>query len=124
MMIFVNLAEKDGLTKDSYHTFLRLLAPFAPHITEELHHEAGNEESIHLSEFPTPDHTLTIDEEVTIGVQINGKVRGDITISPEASEEDALVEVNNNPNLKARLAEGKIKKVIYKPGKILNIIVS
>ena len=124
MMIFVNLAEKDGLTKDSYHTFLRLLAPFAPHITEELHHEAGNEESIHLSEFPTPDHTLTIDEEVTIGVQINGKVRGDITISPEASEEDALVEVNNNSNLKARLAEGKIKKVIYKPGKILNIIVS
>ncbi len=123
MMIFVNLAEKEGLTNHSYETFLRLLAPFAPHITEELHHEAGHDESIHVAEFPSPDHTLTVDTEVTIGVQINGKVRGDITISPGAVEEEALSEAKNIPNIKTKLEEGKIIKVIYKPGKILNIII-
>jgi leucyl-tRNA synthetase len=124
MMIFLNLAEKEGLSKDSYHMLLRLLAPFAPHITEELHHEAGYEKSIHLANFPSPDHNLIVDNEVTIGVQINGKVRGDITISPEATQEEALSEANNNLNIKARIEEGKIVKVIYKPGKILNIIVN
>lgn len=124
MMIFVNLAEKEGLTSQTYQNFLRLLAPFAPHITEELHAMAGNTESIHTVAFPTFDASLAKDDLVTIGVQVNGKVRGDITISPDATEEEAQNVAKNNPNIKARLDGGEIKKVIYKPGKILNLIVS
>jgi len=108
---------------ESYQTFLRLLAPFAPHLTEELHSQAGHSDSVHLSEFPIAETELTVDEAVTIGVQINGKVRGDITISPTASEDEAVHEANNGPNIKAKLADAKIKKIIYKPGKILNIII-
>lgn len=123
MMIFINLAEKEGLTKESYETFLRVLAPFAPHITDELYCQAGHTDSIHLATFPIPDPILTIDNEVTIGVQINGKVRADITIAPEASEEAAVNTAKNNPSIMAKIETGKIKKVIYKPGKILNFII-
>lgn len=123
MMIFVNLAEKEGLEKESYQIFLRLLAPFAPHLTDELWTLAGNANSIHIAEFPTFDESLAVDETVTIGVQINGKVRGEITVSPEASEDEVMEAVKENQQLVERLAAGEVKKIIYKPGKILNLIV-
>ncbi len=126
MMIFVNLAEKEGLTKESYDAFLRILAPFAPHITEELWRGAGgagNSGSVHTAEFPAFDPALAVDETVTIGVQINGKVRGDITLAPDASEDEAMTLVKADEQLVSKLAEGEIKKVIYKEGRILNIIV-
>ncbi|REK52755.1 MAG: leucine--tRNA ligase [Bacteroidetes bacterium] len=124
MMIFVNLAEKEGLTQASYKAFLKLLAPFAPHLTEELWAEmAGNSGSIHTAEFPAFDPALAVDETVTIGVQINGKVRGDITIAPDATEEEVMAVVRASEQLAARLSENIIK-IIYKPGKILNILQS
>ena len=124
MMIFVNLAEKTGLTADSYKKFLVILAPFAPHLTEEIWHEIGNEGSIHIAKFPTYDPDLTKDEAVTIGVQINGKMRGEITISGEASEEEALKAVNENEALANRIKDHKITKIIYVQGRILNLIIS
>jgi len=122
MMIFVNAAEKQGLTQESYKYFLKLLAPFAPHMTEELWHQFGEGESIHLQTFPDFDAELAKDEVVTIGVQINGKSRGSITLSPEASEDEALEVVKTDPALWARLAEENVTKVIYVPGRILNLI--
>ena len=121
MMIYLNQAEKTGLSLSSYDIFLRLLAPFAPHLTEELWYDSGNVDSIHLSEFPEFDSALAKDDEVTIGVQINGKVRGEITISPEATEKEAIKMVEMDKFLKDKLEE-PYKKVIYKPGKILNFI--
>jgi leucyl-tRNA synthetase len=82
MMIFVNLAEKEGLTRATYGTFLKILAPFAPHLTEEIWHEIGTTTSIHLESFPEVDEALAVDALVTIGVQINGKMRGTVTVSP------------------------------------------
>jgi len=122
MMILVNAAEKAGLTSESYQTFIQLLAPFAPHITEEIWHEMGQTESIHLAVWPTANADLARDLHVIIGVQINGKLRGDIMLSPEASEADALLAVKHNPNLQSRLDGGEVKKIIYVPGKIINLI--
>jgi leucyl-tRNA synthetase len=122
MMIFINTAEKEGLSGDSYATFLQLLAPFAPHLSEELYREHGENESIHKSVFPTFAAELAKDSTITIGVQINGKVRGDITIAPDATEEDAVSKVQNNTQLQAKLSEGEIIKTIYVPGRILNFI--
>ena len=122
MMIFVNQAEKTGLTLESHSDFLRILAPFAPHITEELWHEAGNIESIHKTNFPVFDAELAKDNAVTIGVQINGKHRGEITISPEASQDEAWEALQNSPDLQNRIASFEVKKIIYVPGRILNII--
>ena len=122
MMVLVNLVEKEGISQESYKIVLKLMAPLAPHLAEELWAEAGETDSIHLEAFPEADIELAKDDAVTIGVQINGKVRGDITISPEASEADALAAVAADEQLNKRLSEGETVKVIYKANKILNII--
>jgi leucyl-tRNA synthetase len=123
MMIFVNLAEKAGLTKASYEMFVRLLAPFAPHLTEEIWQELGHSSSIHLETYPVGEESLARDSEVVIGVQVNGKLRGDITVAPDASESTALELARGDQNITKYVSGGTIKKVIYIPGKILNIIV-
>jgi leucyl-tRNA synthetase len=123
MMIFVNVAEKSGLSKDSYSSFLRLLAPFAPHLTEELWEESGNSTSIHLEDYPEADETLAKDELVKIGVQVNGKARGVIEISPEASEAEAFEAAKSEASVAKYLDSGEVKKVVYVPGRILNLII-
>ncbi len=122
LMIFMNHSEKAGLTNESYLAFLRMLAPFAPHLTEEIWHEEGNETSIHTAEFPTYDTELAKDDTVTIGVQINGKHRGEITIAPDATQKEAEAAVAGNDLLAARLLQKPCKKIIYVPGRILNFI--
>jgi len=122
MMIFINQAEKEGLSLVTYDAFLRLLAPFAPHITEELWRDSGNADSIHRAEFPAYDDSLAKDDEVTIGVQINGKMRGEITISPEATETEAMELTKEHPNLAEKINSEAIAKIIYVPGRILNIL--
>ncbi len=122
LMVFVNHAEQMGISKHSYETFLKLLAPFAPHLSEELWEKQGYDTSIHEEVFPQADKKLAEDSEVTIGVQINGKLRGSVTLSPNAPEEEALALVQKDEKLSERLA-GSVEKVIYIPGKIINLIV-
>jgi len=121
MMMFVNIVEKNTLTQESYETFLKILAPFAPHLSEELWEIAGHATSIHLETFPEADLALATDTEKTIGIQINGKMRGSITIDVSAPEEEAMDAVRNDESLNKRLNKDIIK-IIYVPGKILNII--
>lgn len=123
MMIFVNQIEKDGLSKESYKIFLKLLAPFAPHLTEELWEALGHNESIHLSEYPTYSEEQALDNEVTIGVQINGKSRGSITVAIDAREEEVLQAAKSEAGLKKYLDGSEINKVIYVPGRILNLVI-
>jgi leucyl-tRNA synthetase len=121
LMVFVNHAERAGLSRDSYLTYLKLLAPFAPHLAEELW-SVDHNQSIHIEPYPTYDESLAKDELVTIGVQINGKLRGDITITPDASEEDAVAHAKAVDKIEEKLAGQTIKKVVYVPGRILNFI--
>jgi len=123
MMIFLNQAEKDGLSASSYRAFLRLLAPFAPHLADELWAASGQTGSIHQSEFPAFDETLATDEQVVIGVQINGKVRGEITLAPDADEATAVAAARSIGSISSRLHESDPERVIYVPGRILNLIV-
>lgn len=123
LMMFINAAEKEGVSKDSYETFLRLLAPFAPHLTEELWESLGHSDSIHKEEYPSFDESLTIDREVNIGVQLNGKVRGTVKVSPEASESEVLELAKAEPGVAKYLEGQELKKVVYVPGRILNLIV-
>lgn len=124
MMILVNLCEKEGITAQSYEAFVRILAPFAPHITEQIWSELGYSTSVHLEEYPIADLALAADTLVIIGVQINGKLRGNITIAPDATETEAINAVQANPQLQEKLLAGTLTKVIYVPGRILNLIVS
>ncbi len=123
MMIFVNEFEKaPSIHQSDWLMFLRILAPFAPHITEELWHELGEQESIHLAPWPSYDQMLVIDDMVTLGVQINGKVRTEITIGKDTAESDVKEIVTALPEV-MKWIEGKtVKKFIYIPGKIVSLV--
>ncbi|HSF82767.1 MAG TPA: leucine--tRNA ligase [Anaerolineales bacterium] len=103
-------------------TFLILIAPSAPHIAEELWHLTGNKDSIHAQAWPDWDPELVKDELVTVPVQIDGKVRDTIEVRPDANERDIQLSVLNMPKIRQHLAEKNVKKIIYIPGKIINIV--
>jgi leucyl-tRNA synthetase len=125
MMIFSNTAEKEPLSKTSYGILLQLLAPLAPHIVEELWHEVlGNTESIHLAPWPKHDESLIIDDVITLPIQINGKVRAKIEVHPEISQDDLESLVHENEMVQKWLEGKEVKKFIYVPGKIVNIVMS
>lgn len=122
LMVFINAAEKEGITSDSYKTFLKLVAPFASHLSEELWEKVGFTSSIHLETFPEADKELATDKETTLAVQINGKMRGNVIVTPEASQEAVLELIRADEKLNKHLV-GEMVKVIYIPSKIINIIV-
>ena len=112
----------ESISKDDYTVLLTLLYPFAPHITEELNEKIGNS-PICKSSWPKYDEAKTIDETKEIAVQVNGKVRGTITINVNDSEDIIKEMALNEENVK-RHTEGKdIVKVIVIKGKIVNIVV-
>ncbi len=121
LMVFINHAEKEGLTSASFETFLKLLSIFAPHLTEEIWRGVGKGTSIHEEVWPIADSAFLVEEEHTIAVQINGKMRGTIVVKTESSEEDVVEAAKSDPNLGSRII-GTITKVIYVKGRLLNLI--
>lgn len=122
LMIFVNAAEKHGLSPSSYRVFLRLMAPFAPHLTEELWEQCGESGSIHTTDFPEADANWLVDTEATIAVQINGKLRGTIMVPADADEEAARALAEREPRIAEQLRGASVVRVVYVPGRILNFI--
>ncbi len=122
MMICLNEFEKSGVSEKDFKMFLQLLAPFAPHITDELWSELGEKKSIHLSGWPTYNPKLLIEDEVTIGVQINGKVRAELTIAADASKESIESAALALPRVQEYLSTMTVKKVIVVPGRVINIV--
>ncbi|MCC7362881.1 MAG: leucine--tRNA ligase [Dehalococcoidia bacterium] len=112
-----------GAWQEALETALLLTAPLAPHITEELWERHGHPYSIHLAAWPTADDELARDDELEIVVQVNGKVRDRITLPADASEADALAAARALPKV-AELIDGRDpKRVIYVPGRLLNVVV-
>ena len=124
MMGLVNDIYKAGrIGRDQLVTFIKLLSPFAPHITEEIYHELGYTDFLTVSEWPEHDEAKTIDETIEVGVQVNGKLRGTVTIPADADKEQVLETAKTNKNV-ASFIEGKtLVKEIYVPGKIVNFVV-
>jgi len=128
LMEFLNVLPADFSPEHPlYYTigdnFIRMLAPFAPHIAEELNEILGHSNTIFERKYPVYDNELAAQDEIEIGVQVNGKVRGTITIAIDAEQDAAIEFAKADPKI-AKWLEGKeIIKVIYIPSKILNIIV-
>ena len=124
MMILVNELYKENVRpKEVLKTLAQLLMPIAPHIAEEVWAGLGGKGYVSLAPWPKYDSSLVVDDVVEMGVQVNGKHRGSIKISVTATETEALnlaQQINSVANAIGSMA---IAKVIYKPGKILNIIV-
>lgn len=123
MMIFGNkVVEKQILAKDTFGKFLKLLAPFAPHIAEEIWEEMGGKESIFKEPWPIFDPIFAVDKEVTLVVQVNSKVRDTLKVKAEISDEEAKALALSSEKVKKWL-EGKIiKQVIVVKGKLVNIV--
>ncbi len=114
-----DMAKKGGVDKKTLETFVILLAPFAPHISEELYHELGHEDSVFTAQWPEFDEKAMEDDEIEIAVQINGKTKAVITVAKDIAKEDALKA--GKEALGDKLS-GNIIKEIYVPGKIINIV--
>ena len=111
------------INKAEYKTFLQLLNPFAPHITEELFSILGEKSTINETPWPKYDETKTIDDEIEIPVQINGKLKAVVLVSKEATQEEIKKVVDNNETIQNILNGKQVIKEIYVKGKIYNIVV-
>ena len=124
MMGFVNVWDASGgrATRDVPHVFLRLLAPFAPHLTEELWVAAlGETPSIPKAPWPQAGGRTAGRDTVQIAVLVNGKVRDHIEISAAATEREVLARALERPAVR-RLVAGTPRRVVYAPGRVLNIV--
>ncbi|HEY1867482.1 MAG TPA: class I tRNA ligase family protein, partial [Candidatus Cybelea sp.] len=99
-----------------------LIAPFAPHLAEELWERLGNMRSVHLESYLEPDGQALAVEEITLVVQVNGKVRARILVPASIVQERALTLALEEPNVRAHLEGKTVRKQIYVPGKLVNIV--
>jgi leucyl-tRNA synthetase len=123
LMTYVNyMFELEKVPAELYATLLKLLSPFTPHLAEEMWARMGYNTFVATESWPEGNAKLAEDNVVTIGVQLNGKMRGTITIAKDADNktaEDAALKLDNV----ARQLEGKnIKKIIVVPNRIVNIV--
>ena len=111
------------ITKADFKTYITLLNPVAPHLTEELWEMAGFEGKLNQTSWPTYDEKKLVKDEFEMPVQINGKVRGKVIMPIDANKDDAIEAAKNDSNIANHIADKEIRKIIYVPGKILNIVV-
>lgn len=125
MMILINYGHPadEKLAKDWKSAFVRLLHPFAPHLAEELWQMLGNDESVFFATWPKYNPALCIDDSVVIGIQVLGKVRGELDISINEASETVLARAKEVESVKKWLEGQTIVKEIYVPGKIVNFVV-
>jgi len=122
LMIFLNAVEKEGkIGKEQWQLFLQLLAPFAPHIAEELWSESGGKGSIHVQAWPQFESTKLRDETMKIAIQVNGKTRGEIEVASDATKEN--VEKFARTEVAARLEGKKLLRTIVVPNRLVNFVI-
>ena len=128
MMIFLNELESShaqgyGVTKKNFETFLKLLAPFAPHMTEELWHKLGHKNSIHLEKWPEFDESKIKEDNVIIIIQINGKIRANFEAKLDITETEVKEKVASLPEIQKWIVNKEIKKVIFVQNKVINFVI-
>ena len=115
--------ESGSFTKQNYCVLLQILAPFAPHMTDEVWTELGNANSIHTSVWPEYDATKLVESTVTMAVSISGKTRGTIEIARDSEDSVVLDLVKSHEIYKKYVGENEPKKVIIVKNKIVNIVI-
>jgi leucyl-tRNA synthetase len=124
MMIFVNEALKLGRARtDQLEAFVRILSPFAPHIGEELWERLGHSETISRAEWPAFDEAKLALDTIAIAVQVNGKLRGQIEVPVDADKAAILAAAKAEPGVAKHLEGTTIKREVYVPGRLVNLVV-
>ncbi len=114
---------KQGLRKDALDKFCILLAPFAPHIADEIWHIIGNTNSVHLEKWPLFSPEALEEDSYELVIQINGKVRDKINIKIDCNDDEIKMQTLNRPNVKKWIDQKTIRKIIIVKGKIINIVI-
>jgi leucyl-tRNA synthetase len=124
MMILVNKLEKEkNIPIANYQLLITLLSPFAPHIAEEIWEQLGHEKSIFFEKWPKYDPKLVRDEEITLIIQVNGKVRDQLKLAAEASEEEAKKMALENEKVKKYIGNQEIQKTVFVPNRLINFVI-
>ena len=124
MMVLVNhLGELKAVPREAMRALSKILSPFAPHIGEELWKLQGHDRSLAYEPWPVWDEALCVDDVVEMAVQVNGKVRGRVTLARDAKEDEARVAALAAEGVTSFTAGKQVKKFVYVPGKIVNIVV-
>jgi leucyl-tRNA synthetase len=124
MMIFVKFASKfNEIPHGALENFLKLLAPFAPHLAEELWEKLGNKESIFKQKWPEYDPAIIQDEEIELVIQVCGKVRDRIKVSTGITEKEATELAKQSQKIKNFIGAKPIKKVIFVKNRLINIVI-
>lgn len=116
---FVELTKKDGVDQETLKTAVQLIAPFAPHIGEELWRELGGTDSVFHTTWPVYDEAMMQDDEIEIAVQINGKTKATVMIGKDEAKDSVLSKAKEALGDKLT---GNVIKEIYVPGRIVNIV--
>ena len=116
----MELSKKSGVDKETLETYIILLAPFAPHVSEELWEQFGHTDSVFHATWPEYDEEAMKDDEIEIPVQINGKTKCTIAINPDGDKDEILAKAKEALGDKVN---GTIRKEIYVPGRIVNLVV-
>ena len=111
------------INKAELKTFITLLNPFAPHITEEIYENVGFGGMLNEQKWPEYDESLCVDDTIEIVAQINGKVKARLVISVDDSKDDVIAKVKSEPKIQDAISGKNIIKEIYVPGKLVNIVV-
>jgi leucyl-tRNA synthetase len=124
MMIFVNAAEKrDKINANVLRDFVKVVYPFAPHLGEELWHKLGGKQTITFEPWPAYDEALTVDNEIEMIVQINGKVRDRLAVPAGLANADLEVRALALPKIQEWIKDKKIVKIIVVGGKLVNVVI-
>jgi len=122
MMILNNKFTEEGASAEMFGQFVQLLAPFAPHLAEELWQKLGNKESVFTSTWPTYDPEKITAAVIEIPVQVNSKIRSRLFVAPDTEQKELEEKAKSDEKVKQYLEGKNIKKIIFVPNKILNII--
>jgi len=123
MTLSNEMRSQASITKDDFKTYIILLNPVAPHMTEELWKMVGFEGMLNEAAWPKYDDSKLSLDEFEMPVQVNGKMRGKVMMSMDASKDDAIEAAKSDNNIASHIENKEIRKIIYVPGKILNIVV-
>ena len=123
LMELLNAVEGGQASRDTLKQFVLLVSPFAPHIAEELWQKLDGGDSVLKQSWPTADLEVVAGAQVTIPIQVNGKVRGELVLDPGKSQEETEMEARAVKNVQKYLEGKEIRKVIYVPDKLINFVV-
>lgn len=125
MMVFANHLwglPTPAVPRPALEALTLLVSPFAPHLGEECWRLLGHDRTLAYAPWPAYEEALTVDDVVKLGVQVNGKTRGEVAVAPDAPQDEVVALATGLDKVKGFLEGKKLVKVIYVPGRILNLV--